>query len=153
MRSSRIRRRAACLLAAVVLVWACGAGSVRAQTLVTVRVATTPIENGADISLYSLTKYVGGHSDLIAGAALGSKALMRQVKSLRSAIGTQLDPHSCWMLGRSLETLGIRMERMRAEGDPGEKQPPPMKSAMERFQSNTKSRIARLPGEILQAQV
>jgi ATP-dependent RNA helicase RhlE len=50
-------------------------------------------------------------------------------------------------------TLGIRMERMRAEGDPGEKQPPPMKSAMERFQSNTKSRIDRLPGEILQAQV
>ena len=70
-----------------------------------------PIEHGADISLYSLTKYVGGHSDLIAGAALGSKALMRQVKSLRSAIGTQLDPHSCWMLGRSLETLGIRMAK------------------------------------------
>jgi methionine-gamma-lyase len=70
-----------------------------------------PIEHGADISLYSLTKYVGGHSDLIAGAALGSKVLMRQVKSLRSAIGTQLDPHSCWMLGRSLETLGIRMAK------------------------------------------
>ncbi len=70
-----------------------------------------PIEHGADIALYSLTKYVGGHSDLIAGAALGSAALMRQVKSLRSAIGTQLDPHSCWMLGRSLETLSIRMER------------------------------------------
>jgi methionine-gamma-lyase len=70
-----------------------------------------PIEHGADISLYSLTKYVGGHSDLIAGAALGSKALMKQIKSLRSAIGTQLDPHSCWMLGRSLETLSIRMEK------------------------------------------
>src|ERR1051326_6217744 len=50
-----------------------------------------PIEHGADLSLYSLTKYVGGHSDLIAGAALGSKALMRDVKALRSAIGTQLD--------------------------------------------------------------
>lgn len=70
-----------------------------------------PIEHGADISLYSLTKYVGGHSDLIAGAALGSKAIMKQVKALRGAIGTQLDPHSCWMLGRSLETLQIRMER------------------------------------------
>jgi len=70
-----------------------------------------PIEHGADISLYSLTKYVGGHSDLIAGAALGSKPLMKQVKLLRSAIGTQLDPHSCWMLGRSLETLGLRMEK------------------------------------------
>ncbi|MBY8825240.1 cystathionine gamma-synthase family protein [Sphingomonas colocasiae] len=73
-----------------------------------------PIEHGADISLYSLTKYVGGHSDLIAGAALGSAALIKRVKQLRSSIGTQLDPHSCWMLGRSLETLGIRMERAAA---------------------------------------
>lgn len=70
-----------------------------------------PIEHGADISLYSLTKYVGGHSDLIAGAVLGRKAVVKQVKALRGAIGTQLDPHSCWMLGRSLETLQLRMER------------------------------------------
>ncbi len=73
-----------------------------------------PIEHGADISLYSLTKYVGGHSDLIAGAALGSATLMKRVKQLRSSIGTQLDPHSCWMLGRSLETLSIRMEKAEA---------------------------------------
>ena len=73
-----------------------------------------PLEHGADIVLYSLTKYVGGHSDLIAGAALGSRALMRPVRALRSAIGTQLDPNSCWMLGRSLETLGLRMERANA---------------------------------------
>jgi methionine-gamma-lyase len=70
-----------------------------------------PIEHGADLSLYSLTKYVGGHSDLIAGAALGSKALLKDIKALRGAIGTQLDPHSCWMLGRSLETLSLRMEK------------------------------------------
>jgi methionine-gamma-lyase len=68
-----------------------------------------PLQNGADISVYSLTKYVGGHSDLIAGAALGSKELMKTVRLLRSSIGTQLDPHSCWMLGRSLETLALRM--------------------------------------------
>src|SRR6201984_1709711 len=70
-----------------------------------------PIEHGADISLYSLTKYIGGHSDLIAGATLGSRALMKDVKALRGAIGTQLDPHSCWMITRSLETLSIRMEK------------------------------------------
>ncbi len=70
-----------------------------------------PLKIGADVSVYSLTKYVGGHSDLIAGAALGSDALMRPIKLLRGAIGTQLDPHSCWMIGRSLETLGLRMER------------------------------------------
>lgn len=74
-------------------------------------VFSRPTKHGADISLYSLTKYVGGHSDLIAGAAMGSKALIRQVKALRSAIGTQLDPHSSWMIGRSLETLALRMER------------------------------------------
>lgn len=68
-----------------------------------------PLKHGADISVYSLTKYVGGHSDLIAGAALGSKELIKTVRLLRSAIGTQLDPHSCWMLGRSLETLALRM--------------------------------------------
>lgn len=71
----------------------------------------TPLKQGADISIYSLTKYVGGHSDLIAGAALGSAAAIKPIKALRSAIGNQLDPHSCWMLGRSLETLGLRMNR------------------------------------------
>lgn len=70
-----------------------------------------PLALGADISLCSLTKYVGGHSDLIAGAAMGSKALMTQIRSLRSAIGTQLDPHSSWMISRSLETLSLRMEK------------------------------------------
>ena len=70
-----------------------------------------PLEFGADVSVYSLTKYVGGHSDLIAGAALGAKAMIAPVKALRGGIGTQLDPHSCWMLGRSLETLSLRMER------------------------------------------
>ena len=58
-----------------------------------------------------LTKYVGGHSDLIAGATLGSKATIGPIKALRGSVGTQLDPFSCWMLGRSLETLGLRMER------------------------------------------
>jgi len=70
-----------------------------------------PLAHGIDISIYSLTKYVGGHSDLIAGAAIGSRERMRPVRLLRGAIGTQLDPHSCWMLGRSLETLSLRMTR------------------------------------------
>ena len=76
-----------------------------------------PIQHGVDISLYSLTKYVGGHSDLIAGAALGSKELMKPIRMLRSAIGTQLDPHSCWMLGRSLETLSLRMNAANRNGE------------------------------------
>ncbi|MFL5235721.1 MAG: cystathionine gamma-synthase family protein, partial [Microvirga sp.] len=68
-----------------------------------------PLGHGIDVVLYSLTKYVGGHSDLVAGAAVGSKAMLRPIRLLRGAIGTQLDPHSCWMLGRSLETLSLRM--------------------------------------------
>ncbi len=76
-----------------------------------------PLRHGADISVYSLTKYVGGHSDLIAGAALGAAARMKPVRLLRSAIGTQLDPHSCWMLGRSLETLTLRMEKANRNGE------------------------------------
>ncbi|MGH1588767.1 cystathionine gamma-synthase family protein [Methylobacterium phyllosphaerae] len=76
-----------------------------------------PLRHGADISVYSLTKYVGGHSDLIAGAALGSLARIRPVRLLRSAIGTGLDPHSCWMLGRSLETLTLRMGAANRNGE------------------------------------
>jgi len=70
-----------------------------------------PLDYGADVSVYSLTKYVGGHSDLIAGAASGARSTIGPIKALRGSLGTQLDPHSCWMLGRSLETLGLRMER------------------------------------------
>ena len=73
-----------------------------------------PLDHGADVSVYSLTKYVGGHSDLIAGATLGAQATIGPIKALRGSLGTQLDPHSCWMLGRSLETLGLRMERAEA---------------------------------------
>ncbi len=71
----------------------------------------SPLRNGADLSLYSLTKYVGGHSDLIGGAVVGSGADLKPIRIMRSAIGTQLDPHSCWMLSRSLETLSLRMQR------------------------------------------
>lgn len=71
----------------------------------------SPLRHGADLSLYSLTKYVGGHSDLIGGAILGSASDLKPIRVMRSAIGTQLDPHSCWMLTRSLETLSLRMAR------------------------------------------
>ena len=71
----------------------------------------SPLRHGADLSLYSLTKYVGGHSDLIRGAILGSAADLKPIRAMRSAVGTQLDPHSCWMLARSLETLSLRMGR------------------------------------------
>ena len=70
-----------------------------------------PLAFGADIVVYSLTKYVGGHSDLVAGAVIGGNANLVPIRKIRSAFGMQLDPHSSWMLGRSLETLHLRMER------------------------------------------
>ena len=71
----------------------------------------SPLKHGADLSVYSLTKYVGGHSDLIAGSVGGRAPLMRKIRGLRNSIGNQLDVHSCWMLTRSLETLRLRMDR------------------------------------------
>jgi methionine-gamma-lyase len=70
-----------------------------------------PLQFGADIVVYSLTKYVGGHSDLVAGGVIGRASDLIPIKKIRSAFGMQLDPHSSWMLGRSLETLHLRMER------------------------------------------
>ncbi len=70
-----------------------------------------PARQGADLILYSLTKYVGGHSDLVAGACLGPNPLIERVRALRNVMGTITDPHTAWMLLRSLETLHLRMER------------------------------------------
>jgi len=70
-----------------------------------------PLAHGADLVIYSLTKYAGGHSDLVAGGVLGSKALVDRIRAMRNTIGTILDPHSAWMLLRSLETLELRMTR------------------------------------------
>lgn len=71
---------------------------------------STPLAHGADIVVTSLTKYVGGHSDLIAGGASGSKLMLQAVRRMRSTIGTMCDPHTAWLLMRSLETLKLRME-------------------------------------------
>lgn len=70
-----------------------------------------PLSNGADLSVYSLTKYVGGHSDLVAGGLVGGKDLINQIRMLRNTIGTICDPNTAWMLLRSLETLELRMTR------------------------------------------
>jgi methionine-gamma-lyase len=70
-----------------------------------------PIKQGADISVYSLTKYAGGHSDLVAGGLVGRQGLIDQVRMMRNTIGTICDPNTAWMLLRSLETLELRMER------------------------------------------
>jgi methionine-gamma-lyase len=70
-----------------------------------------PLASGADLSVYSLTKYAGGHSDLVAGGLVGNLKLIDQVRSMRNTLGTICDPNTAWMLLRSLETLQLRMER------------------------------------------
>jgi len=75
-----------------------------------------PIEHGIDLCIYSLTKYIGGHSDLVAGGVTGSKDVLQKIRLTRSAFGSQLDPHSSWMIARSMETLFMRMERAAESG-------------------------------------
>ena len=68
-----------------------------------------PLKHGADLVLYSATKYIGGHSDVIAGACLGSHTKLAPVKRLRTFLGTMAGPWTGWLLMRSLETLKLRM--------------------------------------------
>ncbi|MEZ5743983.1 MAG: cystathionine gamma-synthase family protein [Sphingomonadaceae bacterium] len=70
-----------------------------------------PLEHGADIVVYSLTKYVGGHSDLVAGSIAGAKQWLDPVRALRNTMGGIADPNTAWMLLRSLETVELRMQR------------------------------------------
>ena len=70
-----------------------------------------PLALGADLVLYSATKYIGGHSDVIAGACLGNSDLMKRVKTLRTFMGNMAAPWTSWLLMRSLETLKLRMDK------------------------------------------
>lgn len=70
-----------------------------------------PRQFGADIVLYSATKFIGGHSDLVAGLALGSKELISRIKTTRTVLGSNSDPDTAWLILRSLSTLQIRMEK------------------------------------------
>lgn len=68
-----------------------------------------PLHHGADLVLYSATKYIGGHSDVIAGVCLGSARLIDSIKNMRTILGTMASPMTGWLLLRSLETLKLRM--------------------------------------------
>ncbi len=70
-----------------------------------------PLGHGADIVVYSLTKYVGGHSDLVAGSVTGARRWIDPVRMLRNTMGGIVDPNTAWMLMRSLETVELRMSR------------------------------------------
>jgi cystathionine beta-lyase/cystathionine gamma-synthase len=75
-----------------------------------------PIEAGADVVIASATKYLNGHSDVIAGAVAGSSSFVEEVRRLMRLWGQSIDPHAAWLVDRGLRTLAVRMERHNANG-------------------------------------
>lgn len=73
-----------------------------------------PLQFGIDLNVYSATKFIGGHSDVIAGSVAGSADLMRRIKTLRTFLGNMAGPWTGWLLMRSLETLKVRTDQMQA---------------------------------------
>jgi methionine-gamma-lyase len=71
----------------------------------------SPIKQGADLVVYSITKFIGGHSDLIAGGVSGNHKLINNIKVFRTIMGNILDSESCWLIQRSLATLSIRTKQ------------------------------------------
>ena len=71
---------------------------------------------GVDVVIQSATKYLGGHSDLIAGAASGSSEVVEEITRMSRLYGPAIDPHAAWLLDRGLRTLDVRMQRHNANG-------------------------------------
>lgn len=75
-----------------------------------------PLNLGVDIEVHSGTKYLGGHSDVLAGVAIGSQEALRRIQYIRYVYGGIPDPHAAWLLNRGVKTLGARMERHNRNG-------------------------------------
>lgn len=73
-----------------------------------------PQEHGFDLSLHSATKYLNGHSDLVAGAIIGDSKLLRRIRKRLSRLGGCLDPHACFLLHRGIKTLALRVRQQNA---------------------------------------
>jgi methionine-gamma-lyase len=74
-------------------------------------VVARPLALGADVVLYSATKYLGGHSDIVGGALVSNKELTDKIRRFLVLYGGVLGPYDCWLLARSLRTLELRIER------------------------------------------
>ena len=75
-----------------------------------------PLEHGADVVITSATKYLNGHSDVIAGAVAGSTPFIEEVTRLMKLWGQSIDPHSAWLIERGMRTLAVRMQRHNENG-------------------------------------
>lgn len=76
-----------------------------------------PAEHGFDVVLHSGTKYLGGHSDLAAGVVAGPSDVLEEVRQTAQSLGGTLDPHACFLLQRSLKTLGVRVRQQNATAE------------------------------------
>jgi cystathionine gamma-synthase len=75
----------------------------------------TPLAIGADLVVHSATKYLAGHSDVVAGAVIGPRTLLRRIDS-KGYFGSSLDPFAAFLLARSLKTLSLRVARQNENG-------------------------------------
>ena len=75
-----------------------------------------PIEHGADVVIHSATKYLNGHSDVIAGAVIGTDEMIEEIRRLMQVWGQAIDPHAAWLVERGLKTIDVRMARHNANG-------------------------------------
>ena len=79
-------------------------------------IAFRPLEHGADIVIHSATKYLNGHTDVIAGAVAGTESVVEEVRRLMQLWGQAIDPHAAWLIERGMRTLAIRVARHSATG-------------------------------------
>jgi cystathionine beta-lyase/cystathionine gamma-synthase len=70
-----------------------------------------PIEHGLDLVVHSCTKYLNGHTDLVAGAVIGRAETIRAIKHKLDHLGGCLDPHACFLLHRGMKTLSVRVRQ------------------------------------------
>jgi cystathionine gamma-synthase len=75
-----------------------------------------PLALGADLVIHSATKYLGGHNDLLAGVAVGSKKTIARLREVQALIGAICDPHTAYLLLRGLKTLELRVTRQNEAG-------------------------------------
>ena len=75
-----------------------------------------PLEHGADVVIHSVTKYLNGHSDIIAGAVAGAEMVVDEVRNRMKLWGQALDPHAAWLIERGMKTLAVRMQRHNQTG-------------------------------------
>jgi len=72
----------------------------------------SPLQFGSDLDIHSLSKFIGGHNDLIGGSASGSSDIIKRIDAFRRTLGTNMDPNTAFLIIRGIKTLDLRMQRI-----------------------------------------